>query len=214
MTMVLMAARDMDRGAELTADAMRWQPWPADAVASTFIDNDSRPDALQDLTGRYSARAIAAGEPISESALSGHQGGNLAAMLEPGKRAIAIRADAESTAGGFILPNDRVDVFHTPDRERADGTLRSRAILRGVRVLAIDQTSEDPASDTVLGKTATLELTETQAEVVIAAEATGRLALALRPLTEPTSAVEPEPEEAPRTIRIYRGGEVEDVEID
>ena len=96
---------------------------------------------------------------------------------------MAINANTQSTAGGFILPNDRVDVLYT-GQNSGENTLRSRTILRGVRVLAIDQSTEQTEASTVLGKTATLELTETQAEFITAAQATGSLSLALRPMVE------------------------------
>jgi pilus assembly protein CpaB len=89
----------------------------------------------------------------------------------------------------------------------------SRTILRDVRVLAIDQVTEDTAAESVLGKTATLELTRAQAEIVKAAEATGALSLSLRPFgaiaeEEPTDLVETQ-----RTIRIYRGNDVQTVRM-
>ncbi|MEY8837664.1 Flp pilus assembly protein CpaB [Cribrihabitans sp. XS_ASV171] len=168
------------------------------------------------MVGKYASRFISAGEPIAEQAVTADPGGFLAAILTPGKRAVGIRATPQSTAGGFILPNDRVDVLHTATRARDDEEVRSRTILRGVRVLAIDQTTQDTQnsqSGTVLGKTATLELTEAQAEAVTAAEATGTLSLSLRPMSEAPGEPSLEVVESPKTIRINRGGTVEEVVI-
>jgi pilus assembly protein CpaB len=93
---------------------------------------------------------------------------------------MAVRISAESTAGGFILPNDRVDVL------RSDGkSMVSQTILSNVRVLAIDQVVDDANKNdsskaNVIGKTATLELDPSQAEIITAAQAAGTLSLSLR----------------------------------
>ncbi|SEP18758.1 pilus assembly protein CpaB [Salinihabitans flavidus] len=215
MTAVLVAAQDVPRGSQATADAFSWQQWPADAVPTTFIERSARPDAIKEFAGQFASRAISIGEPIANHLLTQAPGGFLAAMLSPGKRAVGIHASTQSTAGGFILPNDRVDVLHTTEgsRGREGGESRSRTILRGVRVLAIDQTTNDTESGTVLGKTATLELTEAQAEAVTAAQATGTLSLSLRPMDETPGETSMEVVEPPKTIRIHRGTSIEDVVI-
>ncbi|WP_104017265.1 Flp pilus assembly protein CpaB [Roseovarius nitratireducens] len=215
MTAVLVAAREVSRGGQVTTGALRWQPWPVDAVPPTFIERSARPDALRKLAGQFATRLITAGEPIVERALSQEPHGFLATTLTPGKRAVAIQVDAQSTAGGFILPNDRIDVIHTvrESRERDENEARSRTILRNVRVLAIDQTTEDIESGTVLGKTATLELTEAQVEAVTAAGSTGTLSLSLRPLEEVPGEASMEIQAAPKTIRVRRGTTIEDIVI-
>ena len=187
----------------------------ADAVPATFIARTERPEAFSEVTGQYANRPISAGEPIADRALTQEPKGFLAATLAPGKRAVAINVNAQSTAGGFILPNDRVDVLHTlkDTRSREGSEVRSRAILRDVRVLAIDQTTQDTESGTVVGKTATLELTETQVEAVTAAEATGTISLSLRPLDEAPGEASMETLKPAKTIRIRRGVSTEDVEI-
>lgn len=215
MTAVLMATRSVSRGSQVSADALRWQPWPADAVPDTFIERGARPHAVEELAGQFAIQPISQGAPIFDRALSQDSNGFLAATLAPGKRAVAINVSTQSTAGGFILPSDRVDVLHTVRASRGeDGNdARSRTILKGVRVLAIDQTTDDTESGTVLGKTATLELTESQVEAVIAAESTGTLSLSLRPLDETPDETSMQIEESPRTIRVRRGTSIEDVVI-
>jgi pilus assembly protein CpaB len=114
----------------------------------------------------------------------------MAAILPSGMRAIATQISAETGAGGFILPNDRVDVILTRrdrEAEKASGTevQVSETILRNVRVLAIDQTLDDKgAQKNVIGKTATLELSERQAETLSLAQKVGTLSLALRSITD------------------------------
>jgi pilus assembly protein CpaB len=113
----------------------------------------------------------------------------MAAILPSGMRAISTEISPESGAGGFILPNDRVDVIlskrdKNPDRTGPD-VVNSEIILSNVRVLAIDQApKEKDGQNTVIGKTVTLELKPEQAETLARARQTGTLALALRSITD------------------------------
>src|SRR5262249_1960145 len=111
--------------------------------------------------------------------------GFMAATITPGMRAISMPISAETGAGGFILPNDRVDVILTREVAQVGNKkiFATSTILRDVRVLAIDQTADQPKdSQSTVGKTATVELTSRQSEVIATAHALGTLALALRPL--------------------------------
>jgi pilus assembly protein CpaB len=103
-------------------------------------------------------------------------------------RAISTQISAETGAGGFILPNDRVDVILTPRSNRdanATGGMSSETILRNIRVLAIDQTIEGKnGQKVVVGKTATLELSPGQAETLALSQQLGTLSLALRSLAD------------------------------
>lgn len=215
MTAVLVAARDLSRGEEFTPATLRWQQWPVDAVPSTFIEREAQPEAPTELAGQFAKRPITAGEPIAPQAIAQDPNGFLATTLAHGKRAVAIQVDAQSSAGGFILPNDRVDVIHTVRETRdPDNTeARSNTILRNVRILAIDQVTDDTETGTVLGKTATLELTEDQVEAVTAAGATGTLSLSLRPLEKIPGEASMEIEVPQKTIRVRRGTTIEDIVI-
>ena len=111
------------------------------------------------------------------------QSGFMAATLSDGMRAISIPISADSGAGGFILPNDRVDVILTrkPEGNAARGF--AKTILSNLRVLAVDQTyRQEKDTRTVVGKTATVEVTPEQAEIISGAAMAGLLSLALRPL--------------------------------
>ena len=170
---VLIAAVDLAQGAALNDQGLRWQAWPEDAINPTFISRSARPDAVKELNGSVIRQAMVVGEPIRDSKLASKDSGYMAAMLPRGKRAVAVRVSAESSAGGFILPNDRVDVLHT-------GKGGTRTLLTSIRVLAIDQNAVDSGADTAVGKTATLELEPEQAEALAGAQASGALSLALR----------------------------------
>jgi len=187
-TEVLVAARDVRLGASVDSTALKWQPWPKTAVSSRLITRDSRPDAVQSLTGAVVRTSLIEGEPIDERKLvKADQGGFMAAILPKGMRAISVRISPETGAGGFILPNDRVDVLLTRRVTRRNSEEHvTETVLTNVRVLAIDQTYEEngEGEKVAIGKTATLELKPDQAEVLALAEALGDISLALRSITE------------------------------
>jgi pilus assembly protein CpaB len=193
---VLVAAVDLTSGQTLVGDSIRWQAWPESALHPSHITRRQEPDAANTLLGKAVQMQIGAGEPIRRGAFVAAKPGALSASLRTGHRAVAVRITAENTAGGFILPNDRVDVIVTVAQEgRKEGDRRhvSRTILKNVLVLAIDQSAEDrplagntkeekaTSKPTLLGRTATLEVTPPQAEALAAGEAMGMLSLALRP---------------------------------
>lgn len=133
------------------------------------------------------------GEPIRrEKLIKANGSGFLSAILPSGKRAVAIAIDARgsNTAGGFILPNDRVDVLRTARDEDASraGTgdvQTAETILTNIRVLAVGQTVQERNGERVVtGDTATLELTPAQAEAVTLAQKVGQLSLTLRSLAD------------------------------
>jgi len=206
---VLVAATARGLGQTLTRDSMRWQSWPESMLNAAYITRSAQPDALDNLAGSVLRGRVTPGEPILKEKLVPANSGFLSAMLPPGKRAVAVRISAENTAGGFILPNDRVDVIHTVDRQSEGHDEQvSRTILTNVPVLAIDQSIDEASKDdkaktkaATIGKTATLELDPGQAEAVAAAEAKGRLSLALR-----STADNSEAPKRSQTVRIIRGG--------
>lgn len=215
---VLVASVEIAQGDPITEGNIRWQSWPREAVSGGAILRSDRPDAITEFAGSSARARFVAGEPILEDKLAARGAGYLSANLTAGKRAVAVRITAENTAGGFILPNDRVDVIHTLTLQGADAASSrtlSRTILQNVLVLAIDQMAEDAKADSLIGKTATLELDVGQVEAVTAAQASGMLSLALRPVSDTslTISTPQTPMEAKKTIRIRRAGAVEVVEI-
>ncbi|MCG5478906.1 Flp pilus assembly protein CpaB [Sinorhizobium alkalisoli] len=184
---VLVAAAELARGAVVEEASLRWQIWEGE-IPPVFISRSSRPDAIEAFKGKFTQSGFVTGEPIRDDKLADHGAGFLSSMLPSGKRAIAVRVTAESTAGGFILPNDHVDVIHTVARQDpsgGDSKIISRAILSNIRVLAVDQTVSEGADGTsVVGKTATLEVDPQQIATIAAAEASGTVSLALRAVTD------------------------------
>ena len=181
---VLVASMDISQGWRLKRENVRWQRWPDDAVNLEYVQKQSMPDAIEKLEGSVARAAFVAGEPIREVKLARAESGFLSAILPSGMRAIAVRIQASNTAGGFILPNDRVDVIQTITQQTSSDAKAhniSQIILTNVKVLAIDQTIEEKDGEpVVVGKTATLELDPKQAEFITAAETNGLLSLALR----------------------------------
>jgi pilus assembly protein CpaB len=180
---ILVAKTDIPVGTQISPQAMEWQAWPATAAGGKFIRKKNRPDAIKKLSGLTARVPFVAGEPIFEAKLVNAKGaGYLAAILPSGMRAVSTRISPETGAGGFILPNDHVDVILTR-KER--GAANSETILRDVRVLAIDQAvQEKDGKKVVVGKTATLELSPRKVETLALAQQQGSLSLALRSISD------------------------------
>jgi pilus assembly protein CpaB len=194
---VLVAKSDLTRGQTIEASDLGWQTWPAAAANSGFIKKSDQPNALDQYTGAIVRVGMLTGDPIREPYVVMAKGsGFMAAVLPQGMRAVAIDIAPETSAGGFILPDDRVDVVLTRQdkaAQRQSGVEKyvSDTILRNVRVLAIDQTIDDKSgAKTVLGKTATLELTEPQAETLTLSHQLGTVSLALRSIRDSQTSAE------------------------
>lgn len=184
---ILVAKIDIGVGRAVSPEDITWQPWPIAAAGPLFIRKTARPEALNEFKGAVARAPFVAGEPIREEKLVRADGsGFMSAILPAGMRAVSTEISAESGAGGFILPNDRVDVILSR-RERSGSTenVNSEIILGNIRVLAIDQTVEEKGGQkVVVGKTATLELKPEQAETLARARQSGTLSLALRALVD------------------------------
>ena len=189
MSEVLVASGNLQPGQALSADMVRWQKWPTSSVDASFIARSSVGSIDEVVKGTVVRLPLASGQPITNTAIvHGDATGLMAATLNPGMRAISIAISADSGAGGFILPNDHVDLILT---RKVDGNrTMATVILTDVRVLAVDQTyKQDKDTKTVIGKTATLEVTLEDAERVVKAQSQGVLSLALRPLVNSDAAV-------------------------
>ena len=198
---VLVAATDLELGRVIKAADLKWQPWPKEASGSPgYVTKANKPNAMQDFVGSIARVPFLAGEPIKETKLvKANQGGVMAAILPAGMRAISTKIDPASSAGGFILPNDRVDVIVTRKLRGKDSRgeqVVSDTLFRNVRVLAIGQDIEIKDGKKVAnGSTATLELTPQQSETLALAKTmtgsggpNGEISLTLRSLADSTSA--------------------------
>ncbi len=201
---VLIARSDIGQGTTVKPDELRWQLWPASSASSNFIRKSDRPEAIEQIAGSIvRGGTFYAGEPIQESRLvKGTASGYLSAILPAGMRAVATEISAETSAGGFVIPGDHVDVILTHrDREAEKRTsvetFVSETIILNARVLAVDQTVEDKnGQKVVIGKTVTLELSPRQAEAMALGKQVGTLSLALRSVVD-TSKTAGETDEGP-----------------
>jgi pilus assembly protein CpaB len=211
---VLVAKADIGLGQTVNPDDMQWQTWPAATASNSFVRRNERPDATTQIAGSIARAPFIAGEPIREAKLvKGNGSGFMAAILPTGMRAVSTEISPETGAGGFILPNDRVDVILTkrdknPDPRGQADIVNAEIILSNVRVLAIDQApKEKDGQNAVVGKTVTLELKPEQAETLARARQTGTLSLALRSIVD-LNLVENRVEEPKRSdsINVVRYG--------
>src|ERR1700732_1815513 len=139
---VLVAKADIGLGQAVGPDDVQWQTWPSATASNNFIRRSDRPDATSQLAGSVARSPFIAGEPIREPKLVKTNGsGFMAAVLPSGMRAVSTEISPETGAGGFILPNDRVDVILSKREKSSGGSdyVSSEVILNNIRVLAIDQ---------------------------------------------------------------------------
>lgn len=207
-TRVLVASKPILLGERVSASALEWTEWPEAALRPEFITDAAQPGAATDMTGAVARAEITAGEPILPGKLVHADGSYLAGMLGAGMRGVSVPVTAESASGGFIAPNDRVDVIST--RVNATGQY-TETILRNVRVLALNKKlakesegdgESDPSAAAFSGKAlATLELSEKQAELVVNALAAGQLTLVIRAITDTEDAATAEQRAANQVIR-------------
>ncbi len=213
--------------AEATGAAAPAAARPEGAVASvTRAASDlATGGAKADYVGSVVREPILAGEPIvSRKIVRAGDSGYMAAYLEPGMRAMAIRVTVETAAGGFILPGDRVDVLLTRETTLANvgaqegdrSKFSSSTVMQNIKVLAIDQsTRAGDDEQAVVGATATLEVGPRDAEALALAKSEGELSLVLRSYADtggPSGRVAPVVRQS-SAVRVYRGGAPEVVVV-
>ena len=156
---VLVTTQALPAGKLLGKDDVRWQPWPEDGLNQAYIIKGTQD--IEAFVGAVVRRSLAPGEPITEGriALPGERG-FLAAMLTPGMRAISVPVNATSGISGLVFPGDRVDLIltHTFSQGTESEPMPRRAsetVLRNIRVLAVDQRTDDQDGQPIVAKTAT-----------------------------------------------------------
>lgn len=183
---VLVSSENLPVGSRLSDKAMEWMAWPKSGIVEGFITSDARPDALKELQGVVVRMPMFKGEPLRAEKIADSSSRIMSSLLPSGKRAVATEISVATGAGGFVLPNDRVDIIMVRQNKEA-GSYLTENILSNIRVLAIDQQiqeSED-GKKAVVGTTATLELTPDQAKVIaVAQQMADRLTLALRSVAD------------------------------
>jgi pilus assembly protein CpaB len=206
---VLVAQREIPLGAVISEADVTWVEWPKQFAGPGSIRRSEDPEAIETLKGAVARVSFIHGEPIRrEKLVKGGNTGFMSALLPAGSRALAVNIDSGggTSAGGFILPNDRVDLIKTSGGDGSD----SETILTNIRVLAIGQNVEEKNGERVVtGSNATLEVTPGQAEVITTAQRSGQITLVLRSMfdMQATKSKTPEaPEEAGRSLTVVRFG--------
>ena len=233
---VLVADADLPAGTFVKPQHLRWQRWPTDDVPESYVLKGVRSD--EEMIGAVVRKRIAAGEPIIDGAVvKPGERGFLAAVLEPGMRAVSLPITPTSANSGLIFPGDRVDLILTQSlvESEEEGSIRrvSETVLNDIRIIAMGvDTSDDPREGEAneKAKTATLEVTPRQAEEVALLTELGKLSLSLRSLAVTTPEVTALPEsdqltwdrDVSRVLRsgrlssrllVLRGSDAQDVSV-
>lgn len=238
MAQVLVAKRDLPIGARLSSADLTWQAWPMDALNPTFVTDGAAPAAapegaqkvakqaaqatqnlvmtqgpMQAFEGAIVKEALTKGEPVtSRKVLRAGDSNFMAVVLLPGMRAMSIPINAETAAGGFILPGDRVDVLQSRAAPEGHGFV-SETLMRNLRVLAIDQKPEpDKDARAMVGAVAVLEVPAADALVLSRGKAQGEMQLVLRSYADlGGGAGRGVAQRGVNGMKIYRGGQVTEV---
>ena len=215
---VLLAVESLPFGTILADKDVRWQVWPKSLAIQGVLRRSTNPKALDDVRGAIVRGTFASGEPIRMDRLvKGPTAGLMSTMIGSGMRAVAINIDAsgDRSAGGFVQPNDRVDVLRTfrdddASKQGQGDVMVTQTILSNVRVLAIGQNIQTTdGKPVVIGGNATLELDPKQSELVVLAQRTGQLSLVLRSLLDAIKPVAAEtigPQVDDKTMTVVRFG--------
>jgi len=227
MSQVLVSTTNVYMGTRLNTEMLRWQEWPENALTEALINQETSPDAMEELTGAIVRAEITAGEPINRRKLV--QAGNrsvMSALLKPGMRAVSVGISADSAASGFINPGDRVDIISTrrnilqPGQPNTGASFTSTTIFENVEVMAIDQTytAGVDGSVTVVGSIALFQLSQEDSEILTSADSVGELSLTLRGLSNSRTAVAQskakivqETGSRVSSLKVYRSGATEEV---
>lgn len=192
--MVLVAKKALTAGSFVQPADLEWKPWPEDGLIDGYLVKDEETKKTV-FDGAVVRSSIAAGEPITEARLvQPGERGFLAAVLKPGNRAVSIPINATTGISGFVFPGDSVDVLMTSRLElkRLTGEEQgnepkidfSETLVSNIRVLALDQRVENTEGSPLVAKTATVEVTPKQAEMIALGLRVGSLSLSLHSLAK------------------------------
>lgn len=195
---VLVATKALPVGTIITADSVRYQPWPKELIEAAYFKEGGDGASIDSLVGTVVRNAVTAGQPLTQgSIVKPGDRGFLAAALGPGMRAVTVPVSALTGVAGFVFPGDRVDLVLTQNVEASAGPpLKvSETIVRNLRVLATDQRSTpsvDDKGNTVVSeyKLVTIEATPRIAEKITVAQSIGTISLSLRSLADNASELE------------------------
>ena len=223
---VIVAGRDIALGQAIEPHMLTTISWPRNAVPSGIFSDYERLLPLEGGPSRRARRAIAQGELVLVSKVSDYgEKVTIVQTLGTNLRAMAIKVGAETAVGGFVTPGDHVDVVLTQGRQE---DLRAVTILQNVRVIGVDQESDEQSDAPGVARTVTVEVSAQQGQKLALAQKAGTLSLSLRTLdvTEEDQPLEsirlsevmqdvspvPDDEKSP-TIVVRRGVQIEEETI-
>ena len=174
---VVVAAGDLDIGAELRREDIRIIDWPANAVPASAISDP------KDVIGRGLVLPVIENEPILPMKLASKEAGSgLPPAIPPGLRAVSVRVNEVIGVAGYVLPGTRVDVVATVSPSGQGADMTSKVILTNVQVLAagtkIDRETDKNKPMPV--SVVTLLVNPEEAERLTLASTEGKIQLALR----------------------------------
>jgi pilus assembly protein CpaB len=191
--MVLVAKGPLAAGQFLRPENLRWQAWPNDGIAPTYMVQGQH--SLEEFIGAVVRSSLSDGDPVTAArVVKPGDRGFLAVVLDPGHRAVTVNLTPSAGVAGFILPGDHVDLIATMTIPNVDTSkkgggggssrqnMASETVLKDVRVLALDQRLDDQNKEVVVAKTATLDVTPKEAEIIAVVSDLGKLSLSLRSL--------------------------------
>jgi pilus assembly protein CpaB len=183
----IVAASEIKRGDVIEPHMLMTQTWPAEALpAGAYTDAAALLPTQPGGEPRRAMRPIGRGELIMAGKVSEFgQKVTIVDSLAPGTRAVSIRVDAVTSVGGFVTPGDYVDVLLT---RGSDASLITDTILRKVRVVAVDQSSDELQDSPALVATVTVEASAEESQILALAQKAGTLSLALRDPDAPDTA--------------------------
>lgn len=190
---ILVAAADVPAGQFIQPQHVRWQAWAPEHVTQAFIKNIPT-EKTDSYIGAVVRQGIRAGEPVLKGQLvKPQERGFLSAVLDGGKRAVAVPITNVTGIAGFVFPGDRIDLILThsirsQDDDKVSQRRASVTIVKDVRVLALDQDASDQSEGKAkVAKVATLEVNPKQAEVLTLALQLGTISLSLRSISAETT---------------------------
>jgi pilus assembly protein CpaB len=189
--MVLVAKGNIPAGFFLRPENLRWERWPENGIAPSYVTDARR--KLEDYVGAVVRVGLSDGEPITDTrVVRPGERGFLAAVLTPGFRAITVNLTPSSGLAGLVFPGDRVDLvasFKIEFDGKQDGgnhpaRYASETVESNLKVLAVDQRVDDQNKEIVVAKTATLEVTPKQSEIIAIVAEVGKFSLSLRSMAQ------------------------------
>ena len=178
MATIVVAAAPLRFGTELSKQHLREVPWPEGAIPKGAFSSIT--DILDGKTRRAALIGMEENEPLLKSKITGPgQRASLAAVIDPGMKALTVRVNDVNGVAGFVLPGERVDVLLTRNLDKGDAW--ADVLLQNVKVLAADQSADDRTDKPSVVKAVTLEVSTGQAQKLTLASTLGTLSLVLRP---------------------------------